>query len=103
MTELVQLVRQTQPNARIYLLSVPPVTQALSEREDNVSFTRENVIAFNQTLKTLAGEQGVRYLDIFSLLADSQGYLPEDAATYDGIHILAAQYSIIKGYLRTHT
>ncbi|MDO4750273.1 MAG: S-layer homology domain-containing protein [Eubacteriales bacterium] len=102
MNEIVDLVQRTQPDARIYLISTPPVTQTISETE-NSRFTRENVIAFNQALKSVATEQGVFYLDVFSLLSNSQGYLPEESATYDGIHLLAAQYAVIKDYLRSHT
>ena len=102
MTGLVELVLRTQPRAAVYLLSITPVTRELSETEKTF-FTRENVVAFNRTLHGIAVEQGVHYLDLFTLLADAEGYLPAENGAYDGIHILASEYDTIMGFLRTHT
>jgi hypothetical protein len=102
MTQLVAMVQRLQPGAVVYLISVTPVSRECSTAEDS-RFTRENVVLFNNRLRQVATEQNVNYLDVFSLLCDSQGYLPEDASTADGIHILSAQYGTVKSYLKTHT
>ena len=45
MTSLISLVRQSQPTARIYLLSLSPVSQSCSESRENVN--RDNILDFN--------------------------------------------------------
>jgi hypothetical protein len=102
MTQLVNLVKQCQPGAVIYLISITPVTRAQSKTE-GTRFTRDNAVRYNQKLKQVSEEQDVHYLDVFTLLADSQGYLPDSFSAYDGIHLLSSQYTTLKSYLRTHT
>jgi len=102
MTQLVSLVKKCQPDAVIYLISITPVTRVQSKTEGS-RFTRDNVVLYNQKLKQVSEEQKVHYLDVFTLLADSQGYLPDSSSAYDGIHLLSSQYATLKNYLRTHT
>ena len=102
MTQLVSMVQRLQPGAAIYLISITPVTRECSASEGS-RFTRDNAVLFNNRLRQVATEQDVQYLDVFTLLCDSQGYLPDDNATADGIHILSAQYGTVKSYLKTHT
>ena len=101
MLQLVELVQELQPDAVVYLINTPPVSREISEDSDY--FNRENVMAFNDLLAQVAAEREVYYLDIFTLLADAEGYLPADSCLSDGIHILAPQYSQIKTYLKSHT
>jgi hypothetical protein len=102
MTQLVSMVQRLAPDAVVYLISVTPVSRECSTA-DGSRFTRENVVLFNNKLRQVATEKNVCYLDVFTLLCDSQGYLPDDACTADGIHILSAQYGTVKSYLKTHT
>lgn len=77
-------VRQRQPNATIYIQSILPVSKAASQKNQNqVNNTRIN--QYNAMLKDLAKEKGVVYLDVASVMKDSQGNLPDDAAP-DGVH-----------------
>lgn len=100
LASVVSLVRQSQPNAKIYLYSVTPVTQACSE--SSASFNRDNIVAFNSAIKTLCAEQKLYFLNIFDRLIDSNGFLPAANALSDGIHIVGSQYAIMKNYTLTH-
>lgn len=101
LSSIVSLVRQSQPNAAIYLYSVTPVTQDCSEA--SASFNRDNIIAFNEATKTLCAEQRCYYLNVFDRLVDADGYLPSSNALSDGIHLIGSQYTIMKSYTLTHT
>ena len=77
-------VRQRQPNATIYIQSILPVSKAASQKNQNqVNNTRIN--QYNAMLKDLAKKKGVVYLDVASVMKDSQGNSPDDAAP-DGVH-----------------
>jgi lysophospholipase L1-like esterase len=98
---VVSLVRQYQPSAKIFLYSVTPVTQACSE--SSASFNRDNIVAFNNAIKSLCAEQKCYFLNVFDRLIDSDGYLPEENALSDGIHLVGSQYAIMKNYTLIHT
>ena len=101
MTNIIQLAKKTQPNAKIYLLSVTPVSQKCSESRKDIN--RDNIIAYNSVIKQLCKDNKTYYLNVFDLLCDNDGFLPESAGMSDGIHLLASEYAKIKTYLFTHT
>ncbi|MEG1165286.1 MAG: hypothetical protein RSD68_02660, partial [Oscillospiraceae bacterium] len=71
--------------------------------EERTDINRDNILAFNNVIKQLCRDKKTYYLNVFDLLADSNGYLPEDACLSDGIHILSPQYAQIKSYIFSHT
>lgn len=101
MSTLIDLVRKSQPNAKLYLISVTPVSKELSESHEDIN--RDNIIAYNNVIKQLCADKRAFYLNVFDLMADSNGYLPDDACMNDGLHILGTQYKLLKNYISTHT
>ncbi|MGI5984626.1 MAG: hypothetical protein GXY01_07475 [Clostridiales bacterium] len=101
MSALIDLVRKTQPNAKLYLISLTPVSQDCSESRKDVN--RDNSIAFNSVIKQLCKDKKAYYLNVFDLLCDNDGFLPKSACMSDGIHLLSPEYTKIKNYLFTHT
>ena len=91
-------IRATQPNAEIYIMAITPVSKAKS---DAGTFTRERVITYNKALYNLAAEWGCYYLDDFTPLADSNGYLPS-SASWDGVHLVVSKYAEWETIIRTH-
>lgn len=82
--KLIQTVQERQPNAKLYIQSIPPVSAEVSKKnEDNTN--NERIRAYNELLRALAEEMQISYLDAAAVLQDAAGNLPEDAAT-DGIH-----------------
>lgn len=82
-TALIDAVRDYQPSAQIYLLSITPVSKEVSDAAEDGT-TRENIIAFNKMIRSVAQKSNVNFADIFNGLA-SDGYLPDGAAA-DGVH-----------------
>ncbi|MCR5141545.1 MAG: hypothetical protein K6C68_03325 [Ruminococcus sp.] len=83
--ELVNAVKEAQPEADIYIESVLPVSYKAAET--NEVFTNEHIDNFNDYVKQVAEQTGTNYLDINSYFKDDSGSLPEDAAA-DGIHFV---------------
>ncbi|MBP8640701.1 MAG: S-layer homology domain-containing protein [Oscillospiraceae bacterium] len=101
MSNIITLVRKTQPNAVIYLFSLTAVSQSCSE--SSASFNRDNIVAFNTVIKQLCKDKKTYYLNVFDLLCNSNGFLPASAGSSDGIHLLSSEYVKIKTYLLSHT
>lgn len=102
MLQLISLVRKSQPDAPIFLISLTPVTEELSD--ENYHFNRDNVIEYNKMTKTICHDTFTFYLNSFDLLANSNGYLPSTSSLAgDGIHILQPQYQQLYYYITTHT
>lgn len=94
---LLDKIRAAQPSADIYIMAVTPTSRAYS----GTVFSRERVRLYNDALHTLAARWGCYFLDCFTPLADSEGYLP-DAETWDGIHFYEAKYSAWEKIIRTY-
>lgn len=82
--ELIDEIRKVKPDCQIYLQSIIPVTKSKSN-SDSI-YNNTNIAKFNEYIKQVANEKGVHYLDVKSVLVDSEGNLPENAST-DGIHV----------------
>ena len=100
MTKLVKLIKDKQPKADIYLISITPIGEARCNI--SVNFTRENALIFNEKLQQVSVEQDVYYLDAFGEYANANGYMPDDCVTSDGIHLLGSKYKILKELILTH-
>ena len=88
------------PNTPFYLLEVTPV-QRLSQKQ-YATFTNERIDAFNTALHGLAEQHNVYVLPINSILQDEEGYLREEYAAEDGVHLRKPAYEAIAAYLYTH-
>ena len=97
--ELLDRIAAGEPNAKIIVLSLTPITRA-RDREDDL-FTRERVEQFNQAVAEMATSRGYTYLNLYDALADEEGWLPENQAT-DGIHFQPSKYLEWADFLRTH-
>ncbi|MCH5347677.1 MAG: hypothetical protein J1E40_00010 [Oscillospiraceae bacterium] len=91
-------LRKTCPDALIVLISIPPVTAAHeSEKPEKI----ENITAYNSHIEKLAGEKSALYVDVFSLLKDSTGYLADHYAENDGLHFKTYAYPVILSAVQT--
>lgn len=94
---LLDQIRAVQPNADIYVMAVTPT----SRTKIGTSFSKDRVVAYNNALYNLAAEWGCWYLDDFTPLADSEGYLPA-SQTWDGVHFTVAKYADWENIIRTY-
>ena len=92
MGEFIDGLRQTCPNAKIFLVSIPPVTAVHeSEKPEKI----ENITKYNEHIAKLAEEKSAPFVNIFVLLQDSDGYLAADYAEHDGLHLKGAAYPVL--------
>lgn len=98
MSEFIDGLRQTCPNAKIFLVSIPPVT---AEHESEKPEKIENITKYNEHISMLAEEKSAPFVNIFELLRDSDGYLAADYAEYDGLHLKAAAYPVVLSAIQT--
>ena len=98
--QLVDLVREAQPDAQIYLQTLLPVTAEKSERHEWLK--NEKIAVYNDLISQLAREKEVYLVDAHAALADETGALPAEESV-DGVHLTRSGYQIWAGYLRRHT
>lgn len=98
--QLVDLVREAQPDAQIYLQTLLPVTAEKSESHEWLK--NEKIAVYNALIAQLAQEKEVYLVDAHAALADADGVLPAEKST-DGVHLTRSGYEIWADYLRRHT
>jgi lysophospholipase L1-like esterase len=82
---VIDAVKERQPGARVYVMSIPPVSEEVSLKNTN-GINQQRIDEYNARLAELARLKGADYLDASPMLADESGFLPEDASP-DGIHL----------------
>ena len=80
--ELIDLIREHQPDAAIIIQSVMSVSQM---KATDKQFSLERVNNLNRMIRELADENGLYYQDTNEFAADEEGYLREDISN-DGCH-----------------
>lgn len=100
-TNLVAQIKQTVPTAKIYLVSVTPITKAC-ESKSNIYIKMSNVEALNTKLKEVSSSQGVYFADINSALQDSSGYL-NSSVTGNGYNLKSEYYGFLLNTLAEMT
>lgn len=98
MSEFIDGLRQTCPNAKIFLVSIPPVT---AEHESEKPEKIENITKYNEHISKLAEEKSAPFVNTFELLQDSDGYLAADYAENDGLHLKDAAYPVVLSAIQT--
>ncbi|MGP1569596.1 MAG: GDSL-type esterase/lipase family protein [Eubacteriales bacterium] len=82
--QLVDQIRAAQPNARIYLQSILPVSAKKSASQ--TAFTNPNIMVYNEGIVKLAASENVDFINPSAPLIDGTGALLSAAST-DGIHL----------------
>ena len=100
MRQILDLVRETQPNATIYLLSLVPVGRYTPMNE---LYNPTSTVFYSQLIKTLSREYDTEYIDLFRMMCDRAGYFLNSFNSGDGIHIQSDRYPEIVEYLKRHT
>lgn len=85
--ELVNRLSEKQPDAKIYIQSVLPISKKANEDEVNIKdgYTMENIDKINVVIKDVAEKTGSVYLSAPDEFTADDGFMPEGAAS-DGIH-----------------
>ena len=101
---LIDIIRETHPDATIYVQSIIPVSKWLDgDTEANRGYnTIANVLRLQTALCKMCEDKQVNYVNVAEVMQDSEGYLFSEA-TKDGIHLTADYCRVWMEYLRTHT
>lgn len=81
--KIIDTLKQTQPNATIYVQAILPVSAKKSQQDKIYNNPRIN--EFNALLEQMAADKGVVYLPVNTSVMDDTGSLPVGAST-DGVH-----------------
>ena len=98
--KIIDAIREDNPQCLIYMLSVFPVTQAVSDYHDYV--TNEKIALYNQYLQQLAYEKKVFFVDLAPAVVNEDGVLPADSGV-DGIHLNKTYCTMVLDHILSHT
>lgn len=82
---LINKAKAAQPKADINLISVLPISKSVSDIGTDGE-TIENVKKINARIRELAINTGCGYVDVYSVFAQTDGYLPDNMSS-DGVHL----------------
>ncbi len=98
--EFIQLIKDKLPGSKIYIQSIFPVS--IDVENENPMLSNSRIDEFNRELKSMADQQGIRYINVEKLLKDDRGIINKDY-TSDGIHVKYKVYSIWLDYVKKNS
>lgn len=96
--DMLDQIREAEPEADIYILSILPVTKTRSESNPVRGMDRVNL--YNEALYKLAGEKQCYYMNLCPAFQGEDGYLPSGWSS-DGVHLYRQHYSLWEHCMRT--
>lgn len=97
--EVVEQIREWQPDAIIYIMANLHVSEAKNNPE--TEFNNININDKNAASALLANGKDIFYLDCNPLFTDKDGFLNADL-TFDGVHLYAQHYDVWRQFLMEH-
>lgn len=97
--EVLEHLRELQPEAIIYIQGILKVSSERSAQGDYIN--NEGIEARNRELEKLADNENIFYLDVNPMVCDETGGLV-DSYTFDGVHLKAKYIQIWKDFLKEH-
>ena len=99
---LLDRLKNSYPSAEIYVQSMMPVNESKARTAGlDRSITNETIARRNGLMLQLCAEKEVFFLDLFTLMMDETGMLPQ-GETHDGVHLYIPGYQKWYAYLRSH-
>lgn len=89
--ELINTVRQAQPEATIILQAILTVSREKAQEGDY--FLPENLAKLSSGYASFANGEDIRYIDFNEAFADEDGYMPKHMS-WDGCHLYAKYLTI---------
>lgn len=94
--KLIDNIKESQPQAEIYLQAVLPVTK--SKNDSDRVHNNAQIYWYNENIIKLAEEKNVKFVNPAAALVDEDGFLV-DSSTTDGIHLKSEYCKIWAKYL----
>ncbi|MDO5291493.1 MAG: GDSL-type esterase/lipase family protein [bacterium] len=82
--KVIKKIQENKPDATIYIQSLLPVSKAVADSDKE--YGQSNMKKFNEVMKDAAKKTNCIYVNVWDSVADSDGYLPAEAAV-DGMHM----------------
>lgn len=96
---IVQRIRTESPQTKVYVQSIFPTNEKFNKFPKH--YNKQGIVDYvNEASKVTCKDLGAQYLDVASVLTDSNGKLKEEI-TYDGLHLLNAGYVLWIDYLKS--
>ena len=103
--KIISGIKENRPYTKIYLQSIYPVNDSGVDEVNNYTGdgnrNNEEIIKINNSLKELAKDNDIVYIDIYSKLVDDNNLL-DIKYTYDGLHISSEGYELITNVLKEY-
>ncbi|MGN1087053.1 MAG: GDSL-type esterase/lipase family protein, partial [Porcipelethomonas sp.] len=101
-SQFVDEIKNSLPDTKIYILSIPPVT-AERETAEEEPILNSDIDKYNSELLKMADEKKIYYVDINTALKGNDGKFPADMAEKDGMHFVKTTYTVMLDYILSHT
>ncbi len=99
--QFIDQLRTYLPETQIYITSIPPV--AAYKLDTYPGLNPERVYNINVRIAKMCYEKNLAFINLYEVLQSDSGYLREDIAASDGLHLTGEGYAEWANYLRTHT
>lgn len=96
---LIEQIREVSPGTHIILNSMYPVSDFY---ENMRSINNDKIQEGNRWILAIAEKYNCKFLDSYSVLLDSNGFLDKDYQNGDGLHPNKEGYKLLAEYFRTH-
>lgn len=94
----VQVFRDLQPDAIIYVQGIMHVTKEKSDADP--IFNNRGLVERNMRIAELADNKTIFYIDVNEVVCDGEGNLNPDL-TFDNLHLYGSKYNIWVDFLKT--
>lgn len=98
-TKLVNSILEASPDTIVILNTMYPVE---SDYKNIDIISNEKIAQGNLWIEQVAEDTGVKFLNTYEAIADSDAALPEAYGNGDGIHLNTEGFNAILAYIRTH-
>ena len=98
-------IKSELPNSIIYVQSILPITQQLSDVNQNKpnALTNDKIEIYNQTLHEMCNKNKFHFLNVAEIFKNENNALPDEASPVDGLHLTSKYYNNWLNYIKTHT
>lgn len=97
---MLDALKETLPGTAIFVQSVLPARPEVLDKLPGLAPDR--IAGINASIRQLCVEKGMYYLNLDEKLCGEDGYLREDIANTDGVHLTVQGYTEWVDYLCTH-
>ncbi len=97
--KMIESIAEASPDTKIICQSMFPVARTYEHLN---SINNDKIRAANHWIVEVANEVGVKFVDTYSVLCDSEGWLPEEYHNGDGMHLNSTSFTLELDNLRTH-